>query len=418
MRAMSYQKIGLVVVLSLIMWKIPIGARSEIVFDSTSGYLSSSYFHSSQFGDEVRMSHAITNLAEFSFSYIGEFEATGRENVRIRFYANDGVDIDPGTRTILAPGTLLYQSELLPIYQGLNSFLLSGLSLSLPQTLTWTVEFGGLSHIAGNRAGLILYNPPSVGRSFDDFWQLTDSRWNLHRFNGNPVANFAARLETPGNKIEISQPVLKSNGALEVEIQGPSGLEFLLEFSTNTLDWLPIHTNTFLGVPVRYSHSEAPSFPAHFYRASLIPVPVRILSKIPVDAGGVRIQYQGPLGAAFELQASADGSIWTTIHKSVFPSGATEKLDQLGTSSTQYRIELLGEVPLEVQAEGVVNQVFQLVVLGAPGQKFELQASEDFAAWTTVHSGILDYAAGQAVWVDSQAIRIPKRFFRARAIRP
>ena len=55
--------------------------------------------------------------------------------------------------------------------------------------MTWTVEFTGLG---AGQSGLLLYDPPTLGTSYDDFWEKVDEVWELKSIEEN--ANFAARL--------------------------------------------------------------------------------------------------------------------------------------------------------------------------------------------------------------------------------
>ena len=61
-------------------------------------------------------------------------------------------------------------SDPIAIAAGYNSVNVSGLLIEVPETITWTVQFFGVGNTAGDQAGLVYNNPPSVGSSFDDFW--------------------------------------------------------------------------------------------------------------------------------------------------------------------------------------------------------------------------------------------------------
>jgi hypothetical protein len=126
-------------------------------------------------------------LTEFLFEYYGNFTPSGGEFARLRFYENDG----PGLYK--QPGTLLFDSGDFSIAPGYQTKRLTGLSVPLPDSLTWTVQFTGLSGQTGNRAGLVFRQPPTIGWSYDDFWERSGGDWELLGWNGRPVANFAAR---------------------------------------------------------------------------------------------------------------------------------------------------------------------------------------------------------------------------------
>ena len=90
------------------------------------------------------------------------------------------------------PGTLLYESAKFNLQDKYNTVSVTGLNLELPagtKEVTWSVEFMSLG--AGS-AGLLLYDPPTVGKSYNDFWEKTNKGWELKFIGEN--ANYAARL--------------------------------------------------------------------------------------------------------------------------------------------------------------------------------------------------------------------------------
>ena len=85
----------------------------------------------------------------------------GDETARVRFYANDG----PGGE----PGTVLYDSGTVAIAVSGTSYfpvLLSGLSLVVPDSFTWTIVFDGTGDTVLNRR----YDPPTIGSSDPAFY--------------------------------------------------------------------------------------------------------------------------------------------------------------------------------------------------------------------------------------------------------
>jgi hypothetical protein len=150
-------------------------------------------------------------LTEFLFEYYGEFAPNANQFARLRFYQNDG----PGTYK--EPGTLLFDSGDFSIAPGFQTKRISGLSVVVPDSLTWTVQFTGLSGQTGNRAGLVFRATPTVGWSYDDFWQRSGGDWQMLAWNGSPVANFAARalsgdapitvyIEREGSRVVVMWP--------------------------------------------------------------------------------------------------------------------------------------------------------------------------------------------------------------------
>ena len=90
------------------------------------------------------------------------------------------------------PGTLLFESDTFSLQNKYNTVTIHGLGVELPEGtsgVTWSVEF---LNLGVGRAGLLLYDPPTLGDSHDDFWEKVKGEWELKSTpNGS---NFAARL--------------------------------------------------------------------------------------------------------------------------------------------------------------------------------------------------------------------------------
>lgn len=160
-----------------------------IVYDNSVNPLNKFFASQSEFGDQVA-SPAIGWLADtFTFEYFAS-GLGGAETAKLRFYANDGV----GEGNFKAPGTLLYTSPDIPLFNGNSPVTvtdLKALNIVIPPSFTWTVSVSGLS--AAETFGLKLYDPPVVGSSYDDIWQLNNGAWETIKVNGQP-SNFGAQL--------------------------------------------------------------------------------------------------------------------------------------------------------------------------------------------------------------------------------
>jgi hypothetical protein len=142
-----------------------------------------------EFGDQIVLGGTDRKIQDFRFEYFLGLNASGNETARLRLYKNDGAGG--------APGSVLYDSDVFSITPGTSGYqniTAQGLDIDLASsTFTWTVLFGGVD--AGETAGLILSDPPSIGSSFFDFWQNTDGSWSTVTIAGGATpGNFAARV--------------------------------------------------------------------------------------------------------------------------------------------------------------------------------------------------------------------------------
>ena len=165
----------------------------EIVYDNSAHYLEKVLYSGTEYGDEINLGGVARTVTDFIFEYYGDFIPQGDEVGRVRFYANDGGTYAQGyTR----PGTLLYESGFFPLDPGQHSQAFNVPSIVVPDTLTWTVEFRGLTMLAGDRAGLLNYNPVTVGSpSRNDFyWKKDPNGWAPHGTTSGVPLNFGARV--------------------------------------------------------------------------------------------------------------------------------------------------------------------------------------------------------------------------------
>ncbi len=137
-----------------------------------------------EFGDQVRLSGVDRLAVDFQFGVYLAGGATGAEKAELFIRRNDGVNN--------SPRSLLFQSGEFTLSPGVNLLSIPGFSLTLPDTFTWSVVFSGVT----TTAGLLIYDPPSVGASLGDFWQKNpDDTWSTHLVSSGSVdANFAARI--------------------------------------------------------------------------------------------------------------------------------------------------------------------------------------------------------------------------------
>jgi hypothetical protein len=148
-----------------------------------------------EFGDEVTLAPGPRIISSFAFQYFGQ-NLSGGETVVLRFYANDGPFWQESPPEAPRPGTVLYTSDPLSVLNNRHLLTLEDLNVSVPDTFTWTVEFTGLS--GDERAGLAISGPPSLGSSYNDYWEKTATGWDLYgnlEYEGQPLyASFGAQF--------------------------------------------------------------------------------------------------------------------------------------------------------------------------------------------------------------------------------
>ncbi|MBI3416054.1 MAG: hypothetical protein HY043_12210 [Verrucomicrobia bacterium] len=282
-------------------------ARAELVFDNSQTYLGKFSTNLVEYGDEVILGGSARTITTFQFEYYGDFLRTGDETARIRFYKNDG----PGQYA--SPGTLLFDSGLFPIFSGLNTVPISGISVEVPKDFTWTIEFSGLTGESGDQAGLLFYDPPTVGKSFNDYWKKEATGWNLYSF---PTfkANYGARIfASPDPALVITATNHLADGSYQLNLSGPIGETIVIQRSVDLVNWTPVGTNTFSAEPLTFVDSQTAGLTDPSYRAIPAPEVFQIDSQKRLSDGKIELKVLAAAGRKVVVDGSSDLTTWTPV---------------------------------------------------------------------------------------------------------
>lgn len=207
--------------------------HAEIIYDNSSNYEGQMNDTRLESGDEVVLAGTSRLVTDFAFEYFAEFTVTGDETARLRFYNMDG---DPGENPFAAPGSLLYDSGAFTIASGFKTVNVADLSVLIPgNKFAWTVEFSGITDT--ETAGLLFYNPPTVGGSDAYFWQRENGAWLAVASDGTGN-NFAAQvnaIEATATQLAIS--ARNQGGTPAVGVTGATpGKAYALEFKSTVTE--------------------------------------------------------------------------------------------------------------------------------------------------------------------------------------
>jgi hypothetical protein len=173
-------------------------------FTSSAGY--------QEIGDRIQtgLTGGGWSLTDFSFEYYAQTLTGAGQQAVLRIYANDG-PVTAYSGGEATPGSLLFDSRAintLPLVQGWRTADVhgNGMSIPVPDSVTWTVQFTGLN--PGDVVGLPVYGPVDIGSSGADFWAYDGSAWGAYTLTSGTAANFAARA------IAIPEPSVLQLGLL------------------------------------------------------------------------------------------------------------------------------------------------------------------------------------------------------------
>jgi len=228
--------------------------------------------------------------------------------------------------------------------------------------VTYTVPANStLGTIATELAALI--NSPAATNATKVNALVFGDRIELQSFATNPmtVPFYVASgipTNTPGlsysvNYLPNSTPPemapgrLDKSGAFTMQVEIPSTLPYVIQASTNLLDWLPISTNTAPGL-WDFIDFDASNYPARFYRMTWpVPDEAPVLSAPNVaGSGAFQMHVDSTPGLPWAVQISTNLFDWVSIMTNQ-PGGAMDFVDVSATNSACrfYRAWLVPPAP-------------------------------------------------------------------------
>jgi hypothetical protein len=145
---------------------------ADIVYDNSTTYLQRDYESTNEFGDEVILAGTARIVTEIQIEYFAQFTPNGTQLGRVRFYANTG-PFWRGNPDYPTPASPPLYEQTFALATNYQVAVIEVPNVRVPDDFTWTVQFLGISQSSTNdRAGLLRYDPPTIGQSFEDFWEL------------------------------------------------------------------------------------------------------------------------------------------------------------------------------------------------------------------------------------------------------
>ena len=208
-----------------------VGVKADVLYQNTSTYLGYGlgFPNGQQIGEQIWLDPLLPAeyLTNFSFVYSSPNNVNWSVTADVRFYENNGAP----TNGFATPGTLFYDSGLIsfpnPLYVTLGTtnaftanFALSDLQTGvtplnpnfvLPTNFTFTVTFSGLT--GGQTVGLPVFESPSVGTNYADYWYDSSGTWELLTNNVPGSSQVAFGAEFNGSPTPTPEPTVLCLGA-------------------------------------------------------------------------------------------------------------------------------------------------------------------------------------------------------------
>lgn len=343
----------------------------EVIYDNTTGGTDNAPKFpptSNEKGNEIVLCEGSRNVFRFLLFYYGDFVAEGDETCTLRFYANDGEGFHSGAPQLRQPGTLLYESDPTLIEPGdFQAILFTDINVEVPDRLTWTAEFGGLSGLVGDRARLVYYDvgwedikddspldnwrdvdtgmsmnleKVAVGGTPTFYWEKVDGQWQFIQPNAGPV-NFLAGVHAHA---EDSVRISLTPNDDEIILQGPTGKTVLLEYSHDQQNWsfwekfiLPSCGRFHIPISENFPH------PRYFRVQGVADTEIRLDVIAMREDGQMELAASGPQDIPFQVQATSDFENWRIVGEYTFSTRPSLVIDDRAAEADFqfYRIRLI-----------------------------------------------------------------------------
>ena len=168
-------------------------------------------------------------------------------------------------------------------------------------------------------------------------WEMIDAAAS----SSSPRKYRAVRISPPANGV-MTGVTLNSSGAVQFQIQPQAKTPFVVQASTDLINWLPLAASS-TGDPTMFSDPFARFYPSRFYRlapAAALALGGRAkLSSLGMKAGaGFQLYVESSIGSPYDIQVSSDLISWSAVFSNA--SGGSmiySDADASGLTSRFYR---------------------------------------------------------------------------------
>ena len=178
-----------------------------------------------------------------------------------------------------------------------------------------------------------------------------------------------------------------TNGAFTMEVEIPSTLPYVIQASTNLIDWQPIFTNAVPGL-LDFTDYDSTNYPARFYRMTwpMPDQPPELSVPSITGSGTFQMHVDSVPGLPWAVQVSTDLVDWTSVFTNQ-PGGAMDFVDAGATNSASrfYRAWL---VPPGSPGFTVLNLATNLTLIGVDNavQPYTVEVSTNQGQWTMLET--------------------------------
>ncbi|MDZ4861685.1 MAG: cohesin domain-containing protein [Candidatus Hydrogenedentes bacterium] len=348
-----------------------------------------------------------TNLPTLSIAtvigYPGQSVTVPVRGVRLTNFAAmqfdvryDSTHVTPGAVTKVSPlsDQIIRSREIAP---GVRRVVLYSL---VNRSLTFT-NTGSLANLG--------FNVPATERNGSG--PITFSNAAIARPNATALAPLAL---VPGT-IFVEAVNILSDGKAQFFLSSQPDVKYLIQATTNLINWVNIGTNVAIGNYMDLVDEDAALYPYRFYRAVLFPTnDARLGGLSRLSTGIVSFDVRGTPGRTYVIQASTNLVNWVDISTNysagdviAFTDVDSSKFPQRFYRAVLYDGASGGRIgALTRSPDGKATFEFG----GITGRSYTIQASTNLVQWVNLGNGTV--TNGLVNFNDTNASNFPFRFYR------
>lgn len=298
-------------------------ADREIIFDNFNDPGIGNFYGPpnlrNEMGDEIYFAGDARTIERIEIECYSSIKTLSPEKYAIvRLYREDGPEYEnpDGYYKLYLPKTLLYESHPIQVVSGHSLICLDGLNIQVEDPcIAWTIQFYGLSVAEKDIMGVIMYNSPTVGSSYGDFW-MRDVDENYQPvedfkpfyFGDVLKANFGVRVYASPASIVTCSKVEPVQDGVSLTIKGPAYSPVEIQVSSGAPDeWVTVASRV-LESDSNTVFLKGP--PAPYYRAVQVDRVPPGLQMDVLDGQANFLKAHGAAGQRFSFGYSTNAIDW------------------------------------------------------------------------------------------------------------
>jgi hypothetical protein len=268
-----------------------------------------------------------------------------------------------------------------------------------------------VNYIGTNSSGSLTFSPVGNAGGSATITVMVD--------NGGASNNVTVRSFVVTVGLVTEQLRRTPGGQMVLTVSGPAGSSYVIQTSTDLVQWTPFSTNTISPGGSVDIVDLNPNSPQKFYRAApyVVSAPPEPQQSDFKMANGVFSFTLSGLAGTYVIQWSTDLLNWTSFSTNTIPSGGSIQIIDPNTASAMkiYRAVpyIVAGIPPLPQLSGfqLSRGVFSFTLNGPAGSNYVIQASTDLVHWTPFSTNTISPDGSVAV-VDLNPAA-PQKFYRA-----